>query len=208
MDIYSQLVNSVVSCVVNTRHEPACIHLQDLSLKAFKTVLPLSFAFPSSLHNLTSLIPPCPLQRQRRRATVFFPYTPYAPPPIPFLFCRFLNSYRKKAGGYPLESRSIGRLRCLCGDFVVGACPGPVGVMSLFPVPPDFLLATSHSLARRSFSGGGPPATRLPRALSAKGHCRYLLCYAAVHSPAPSASCEGSHPRKHRKSFMERHFKP
>ncbi len=35
-----------------------------------------------------------------------------------------------------------------------------------------------------------------------------LLCYVAVHSLAPSVSCEGSHPRKHRKFFMERHLKP
>ena len=35
-----------------------------------------------------------------------------------------------------------------------------------------------------------------------------LLCYVAVHSLAPSASCGGRHPRKHRKFFMERHFKP
>jgi hypothetical protein len=38
----------------------------------------------------------------------------------------------------------------------------------------------------------------------ATSHSPLLLCYVAVHSLAPSASCEGSHPRKHRKSFMER----
>ena len=38
--------------------------------------------------------------------------------------------------------------------------------------------------------------------------CSILLCYLAVHSLAPSVSCEGSLPRKHRKFFMERHFKP
>jgi hypothetical protein len=54
-----------------------------------------------SLLPTSSSTPPLRGTSHPPRATDFFPYFPYTLPPIPFLFCRFPNSYRKNWGGTP-----------------------------------------------------------------------------------------------------------
>ena len=139
-------------------------------------------------------------------AIASFPYVLYVPSPIPFLFCPFPKSYRNTPGGTPRK-------------------PFQPGIPSKMPIPSESAARESKYVSARLPAGAsakvGLPARHSPHVTR---HCIYLLCYAAVHSPAPSApraglalsdaqglalsEAEGSHPRKHRKSFMERCCQP